>query len=279
MKTLIKTLLITAGVIFGILLLCCILLYLAQDKLIFFPRKYGSVSTEIVKRYEKLEFKTARNGRQLAYYAGPKDNLPKKLWILTGGNGSLALGWGLVVASASKQRPEYGFLLVEYPGYGDCQGKPSRIGIQGNMEGALSALAVFLKSDEQTLKSRSSFLGHSLGCAVALEAAAKWNRGEVIALSPFTSMKDMAARTVGGPLPNLVRHQWDNRVSILDISKLKSAEITIFHGTADQIIPVAMSRELAALSPTAVEFNQKSKLGHNNIVAELREELIARIIE
>jgi len=270
--------LITFAIIAGIILLAGAALYLGQDRLVFYPREYNLASAKaILSRYEKLEFPSEKNGRQTAYYMGPKNRLPEKFWIFTGGNGSLALDWDYVTAAAAKKNPGYGFLLVEYPGYGYGEGKPSRVGIQENMEGAVAFLADVLKTDAQKIKSRSSFLGHSLGCAVALEAAAKWKRGEVIVLSPFTSMKDMAALTVGGPLTSFVRNQWDNRTSIRAISKLKDARVVIFHGTDDRVIPVAMGRELAGLAPELVEFHKKSKLGHNDIVWNLRDELIARV--
>ncbi len=275
---LIKSLLITFAIIAGIVLLVCVALYLGQDRLVFFPGKYNGASAKaILNRYEKIEFTTEKNGRQIAFYIGEKDRLPDKLWIFTGGNGSLALDWDYLTTAASKKNPGYGFLLVEYPGYGYCEGKPSRVGIEENMEGAVASLARFLKTDAEKVKSRSGFLGHSLGCAVALEAAAKWESGEVIALSPFTSMRDMAARNVVGPLTNFVRNQWDNRASIRAISKLNDARVVIFHGTADRVIPVTMGEELAGLSPGLVELYKMSGLGHNDIVGSLRDELIARV--
>ncbi len=279
MKTYIKTLLITTVIIAGIVFIGLVIIYFLQDRLVFFPRKYGPDAIVIAQHYKKLEFETARNSWQFSYYLGPEDRLPKKLWILTGGNGSLALGWDFVSTPAAKKNPENGFLLVEYPGYGDCEGKPSRLGIQENMEGAVEALATFLQTDADQIKSRSSFLGHSLGCAVALEAAAKWKRGEVIAVSPFTSIKDMAGLTVSLPLFNLVRNRWDNRVSIETISKLDDAKITIFHGADDQVIPISMSGELAAPYPDTVSFITKNGMGHSDIVGKLRDELVKRIAE
>ncbi len=272
-----KTLLITAAIIIGIVFGGGLFLYLVQDKLVFFPRKYGVELAELEKHYHRLEYETERNGRQFSYYAGLEETIPEKLWILTGGNGSLALDWNMVVELALKLNPKHGYLLVEYPGYGDCEGKPSRVGIQENMEGAVYVLAAFLKTDANTVKSNSSFLGHSLGCAVALEATSEWGREEVIVVSPFTSMRDMAGLTVGGPLISLVRHQWDNQAAIKAISKRDKGNVTIFHGIADRVIPVTMSEELAAPFPESVTLIRKKGLGHNDIVYVLRDELARRM--
>jgi len=266
------------GVLIAIGFIVLVVLYFEQDRLIFHPRHYDpAASAEISRRYAKIEYRTQRNGRQFAYYRGPRNRVPEKLWILTGGNGSLALDWDFVSTPSAERNPLYGFLLVDYPGYGDCEGRPSRTGIQENMEGVILGLAAHLQTDPVSLKAHSSFLAHSLGCAVALETAAKWRRGEVIAVSPFTSMQGMARLTVVEPFPRLVRHRWDNVVAIQEISEVPGAEITVFHGMEDRVIPLSMSRELAGLFPGTVTLYPEPGMGHGDIVWKIRDELIRRI--
>ncbi len=257
-------------------LIGCTLLYFGQDRLLFFPRAYGKDAAALFERYEKLPFDIAGAGKQYAYYQGPGDVLPQKLWIVTGGNGALALGWDFVVAPALKQNSDHGYLLIEYPGYGENEGKPSRREIQNTIEGAAVALATHLGVEVETLKARSSFLGHSLGAAVALECAANWGRGEVIALAPFTSVKAMANRMVG-PLSFLSRHRWDNEASLIAIAGIDGARVMICHGANDEIVPVSMGRALKEEFPDIVTYFEYPNLSHNNIGYELREQLAKQL--
>lgn len=255
-------------------------LYFGQDRMIFFPRSYSENASLQLERYQKITFETAKNGPQMAYYLGPKDGVvPEKLWILTGGNGSLALHMDFLATPVCKQNPTMGCLLVDYPGYGVNAGKPSRKGIQEVMEGAITALASNFKIETDDLKLRTSFLGHSLGAAVALETAAHWNRSEVIAIAPFSSIKDMAKRTVGGPLSNLVRHRWDNVAAIQKITEQRDdATILIFHGARDRVVPVEMGRQLSKIAPDQTFYAEYPEFGHNEIGYELRQQLVARMI-
>ena len=70
--------------------------------------------------------------------------------------------------------------------------------------------------------------------------------------APFTSIADMA-RIVVGPVPMLsllLKHPWDNKQRIAAVlndavaRRPKGLRLTIVHGTADEICPVVMGREL-----------------------------------
>lgn len=252
------------------------ILYFLQDKLVFFPRKYETGDSQLAQGYKILEFSTDSNGSQRAYYRGPEKGLPEKLWLMTGGNGSLALEWEFIVRKASEKNPGNGYLLVEYPGYGMCSGSPSRTGIRQNVELAVQALAEVYACPAEELKRRTSFLGHSLGAAVALETAADWKRGEAVVLSPFTALKEMAARTVGRPLSHLARNRWDNRASLKRIAAMPDVKVLIFHGTKDRVIPFSMGKELAGIVPST-EFVAVEGAGHNDIVWEVRERLVEEL--
>jgi len=75
-----------------------------------------------------------------------------------------------------------------------------------------------------------------------------------VAISPFTTLREEAARVVGRQLARLLRENYDNRENLARIARYKpKTRIGIFHGTADQDIPVEMGRELACEFPF-VEF-------------------------
>src|SRR3954469_2507537 len=92
-----KLLKVTGRMIALVLLIVVVLLLLFQSRLIYFPRPYGSETLAGVEQRKgrALEFTTSQ-GRQVAFYLPPGDHAgtePVFLWIICGGNGSLALDY------------------------------------------------------------------------------------------------------------------------------------------------------------------------------------------
>ena len=89
-------------------------------------------------------------------------------------------------------------------------------------------------------------IGHSLGSAVAIDFAAHHRVQRVVAISPFTTLREEAGRLVGRPLSRLLIESYDNRAAIVELRRRNPAvKMAIFHGTQDNVIPVHMGRELA----------------------------------
>jgi hypothetical protein len=95
-----------------------------QSKLIYFPRPYGPGTTAEWQRNtagKPINFTTSQ-GKQRAFLQGDLTN-PRNLWIVCGGNGTVALDWSEWIAEHAPSEDAY--LLVDFPGYGDCEGAPS----------------------------------------------------------------------------------------------------------------------------------------------------------
>src|SRR6187401_2027982 len=99
-----------AAIALVLLLLSC------QSRLMYFPRPYGKASLWDLEQREgrQLEYTTSQ-GKQVAFYLPPRTDAasePAFLWIVSGGNGSLALDYS--------EEPMYwdalfGYLFVDYP--------------------------------------------------------------------------------------------------------------------------------------------------------------------
>lgn len=165
-----------------------------------------------------------------------------------------------------------GFLLIEYPGYGNCEGHPCSEAIQNSADMALAALATRLGMAAPDLEPRLQTLGHSLGCAAALGFASRHlGVSRVVLLAPFTSMEDMARRTVGWPLCFLLADNYDNRARVREIAaRTNPPELEILAGTNDSLIPFTMGRELAGLAPKIARFLPVEGAGHNDILDHTR---------
>ena len=157
-----------------------------------------------------------------------------------------------------------GHLLIEYPGFGDAEGQPSVAGINEAAEAAFVELARKLKVEPATLERDLRVYGISLGSGPALDFAVRHKVRCIVLVEPFTSLKSMARRIVGWPMNLLLRENFDNVRRLSQLSKSASRpEVFLFHGAKDDLIPVQMSRELAARfpfihyaeHPTATHFN------------------------
>ena len=242
--------------------------FLYQEKLIYFPSSYRPAELEGFAKVGgvTLDYETAE-GAQHAYYfskagAPAAKTLPERLWIVTGGNAARALGW--VGFFSAHGRPDEGYLLIDYPGYGANKGNPSPASIRESITAAVTAAAAHFGVAEKELTSRISVLGHSLGAAAALTTAIDHGAEKIVIVSPFTSMKDMAARTVGKSLSHILVHRFDNRASLRALED-KGIPVTIFHGENDTIVPTEMGKELAGMFPDWIKFVPVPDAGHNDI--------------
>jgi pimeloyl-ACP methyl ester carboxylesterase len=245
------------------------LVLLFQDRFIYFPLHYSSAQMEEAKMagVQEVRFRTSQ-GNQAAFFWRNEDSntgptAPQMIWLLFGGNGDVALAWIALIRPFAG--PRTGFLLIEYPGYGICEGKPNPQTILENSERALQSL---LEKKGWNLGAVTlGVLGHSLGGAAALQFAAKNPVRKILAVSTFTNMDDMVRAQIRIPLGNLLRHRFDNIASLKTIlSQAEVPEIEIIHGQADEIIPAKMGRALADLDPNRIRFSEIAGARHNDII-------------
>jgi uncharacterized protein len=253
------------------------ILFFGQHKIIWFPRSYGpAYKLALPKDAVELNYTTSQ-GKQCAFYLPPPASTsagPERIWVLFGGNGSLALDWTDFTAHDPDRRD--GFLLIDYPGYGRCEGTAEPANIEESSEMALGALAGRLQIKPGELESKLNVLGHSIGTGAALQFAAHHPVRQVVLLSPFTSLRDMARRTVGWPLCWLLRHNFDNRARLKELAARPAPpQVTIFHGTEDEVIPMKMGRALAAMFPKITTFHEVPGATHDSIVGDAETQIFS----
>ncbi len=250
------------------------LLLLFQTRLMYFPRGRDAVRLHEAAQHhaQPLEWTTSA-GRQSATYIPPAGSsagvLPARLWVVCAGNGSLSLD---LMADVLPWDPAAGFLFFDYPGYGGNEGKPSPASIRESAVAALTTLAASLHSTPTALAPRLGVIGHSLGSAAALIVAGEAGAKQAILFSPFTTMTEMGRRTVGWPLCLLNLHRYDNRAR-LDALDAAGARVLIIHGTEDEVIPVAMGRELAARHPQSTRFIEIPAAHHNDVLTAITDQV------
>lgn len=245
-------------------LLPLLLLISRQAKLIYFPRPYGGTTVadwQNTTHGRMVDFTTSE-GRQRAFLQGNLTS-PRNLWIVCAGNGSVALDWSDWLAAQAPREDAY--LLVDFPGYGDCEGSPTPERIRENVVSALPATARSLGWPEQAYPQRLRFLGHSLGAAACLAGAVPLDIQRGVLIAPFTSTMAMSRVMTGLPLGSLVWHRFDNAARLGELATRGPGKIIILHGSEDEAIPVEMSRELAASRKDLVLLREIPGGRHNTI--------------
>lgn len=249
------------------------LLLAFQRHLIYFPRDYDERSHRAaLDLLTRVEFESKGKPQTAFLFNEPEGEAPKKIWWCFGGNGALAAEW--LLSFHFIEAPGTAFVLFEYPGYGYNKGRANPKSIQRSIDDFQQLLTGRwgLTSDE--LNERSAVLGHSLGAAAGIEMAARHEIDEIVAISPFTTMKDMAKLVIGGALSNLLLHRFNNERPLDQIvSQSPNATIRIFHGVEDRQIPIEQGKSLANRHPDRIQFHPVEGAGHNDIISEIGDQL------
>jgi fermentation-respiration switch protein FrsA (DUF1100 family) len=154
--------------------------------------------------------------------------------IFAHGNGELADPW------ASRLEPfrDLGMavLIVEYPGYGRSEGRPSETSIRATFAAAYDHLT----ADPRVDRTRIVGFGESLGGAAVCLLARQRSVRALVLQSAFTSLAPFAAHFLAPAC--LLRDRFDN------IAALRGYDgpVLVIHGRADTIVPLEQGRELAA---------------------------------
>lgn len=264
MKRILRTTTLALGrsVLALVLLLAC-----CQNKIIYYPRGYDEAYVDS-KPVRPLTFNTAQ-GRQVAWVPNrPGTEIPAsgQVWLVFSGNGTRALE---MVDFMKEVLPDPADIavLVDYPGYGQCQGRPTPAHIQETTKAVVPAIAAYLHTTPKDLNPRLRVFGHSLGCAAALMAMNEHGIQRGVLIAPFTSMMDMARRTVGWPLCEVLHHRFDNVASLRALQKRGGCHLEVIHGSRDEVIPQVQGQTLARDFPDLITFHSADQGMHNHILS------------
>ena len=149
-------------------------------------------------------------------------------------------------------------MMADYEGYGLSSGAPSEAGCYATAD----AIYELLTSRRGIDPNRIVLAGRSLGAAVGIDLASRRPAGALIAISPFTSMREMARRAHPWRPAWLLRHHFDN------LSKMPSVGCPILFicGTEDDLVLPAMADALAATAKSTVGRLEIPSGNHRNIM-------------
>ncbi|MCZ6886938.1 MAG: alpha/beta hydrolase [Gammaproteobacteria bacterium] len=207
----------------------CALIFLAQDKLLFFPRS----QTYQIDSPDAEPIEIAAAGVTLrGWIVNPLSQGP--LVIYFGGNAEelSPLVRTFVPLDATT-------VLINYRGFGLSEGSPSQDALVGD------ARIIVQTMTQRFGKQRSLYLfGRSLGAGVAALAAATGSPDGLILLSPYRSVTHLARqRFPWAPVAWMLRHPFD----VESVVGTLPERILVIYATDDRVIPASESRALLAL--------------------------------
>ncbi len=226
----------------------CLLLYLLQDWMIFFPRPLAGEPT----------------GSHVERVSLQRDDVTLRGWIVKsqsegpllfyfGGNAEEVSGLANVFA-----RLDAVTVLMNYRGYGDSGGKPSAADLIEDAAAVVDGLRRRFGHDRPVV-----LFGRSLGSGIATLAARAEGIDGLIVLSPYRSIERIAKRRFPfAPVGWLLRHNIDATLAIEALPE----RILVLYATQDSVVPTSESRAFVSKlksEPQIVEFE-----GPHNIALE-----------
>lgn len=154
--------------------------------------------------------------------------------VFAHGNGELIEDWRSEMEMLA--RAGMNALLVEFPGYGHSQGKPSRATLRETFSLAFD----WLVAQDDVDADRIVAHGRSMGGGVAGDLALSRPVSALVLQSTFSSTGAMARESF---LPGfLVRDRFDNRRAVEEFS----GPVLLMHGIRDDVISFSHAETLAA---------------------------------
>lgn len=197
----------------------------------------------------------AADGVDLHGWWIPRPRARGTLLFCHGNTGSIAHQIGVL---RHLGRLRVNVLAFDYRGYGRSAGSPSERGLYLDVRAAFRFLTERLGQPASTV----ILFGHSLGGAVAIDAALDCPVAGVVAQSTFTHAR-AAARAVFPRLPVhwIARRQFHSLAKVGDLTMPK----LFIHGEADGTLPADLGRALFEAAGPPKELYLVPDGGHNDV--------------
>lgn len=236
----------------------CLLVYLTQERLIFFPRRLDERAALALERSypraESFELIAEDGVRLRGWLVGGSAHRPQPLVIYFGGNGE-EVSW---LVSEFSRASDWAALLVNYRGYGLSQGQPSEAMLYRD------ALALY---DRTTLRPdidsrRVIIMGRSLGTGVATYLASQRPVAGVVLVSPYDSLVQVAHGAYPFlPVDLLLRHRFASAARAPSIH----APLLALVAARDDVVRPERSRLLVQAWGGPAQLEMLDGVDHNTI--------------
>jgi uncharacterized protein len=231
----------------------CLVLFIFQEKLIFFPQKLEKEHQFIFEQpFEEVNIKSfdgiALNG--LLFKADTAQGL---VFYLHGNAGSLD-SWGEVAKTYTDLN--YDVFILDYRGYGKSGGK-----IKNQEQLYKDIQLVYDTLKEKYPEDKTIVLGYSIGTGLASKVASDNSPKLLILQAPYYSLSDLM-KHIFPVVPNFILKFKFRTDQFLGKCKIP---VFIFHGDKDEVIYYGSSLKLKKLYPDLITLITLPGQGHNGI--------------
>ena len=233
----------------------CLVLYVYQEKLIFFPQKLlADYKFHFTQNFEEVWVENKAEDEILhALWFKSKNKLSKQVVLYFHGNGGSLEGWGSVAKDFTMLG--YDVFMIDYRGYGKSRGKISQKILFKDAQKALQFVKKHYAEQNITL------LGRSIGTGIASELATTCGAKRLILETPYYNFPSLVQYHVPFlPTSWLLRYSFRSDLFLPKIT----CPVYIFHGTDDATIPYKFGQKLAATIPKD-RFITITAGNHNNL--------------
>lgn len=248
-------------IVLGAALGLSILLFLAQDRLIFLrqpappdrPQAPGLAIAEV--EIAVSDGLSLRGWLARPASATTSDRLP--LAIYFGGNAEEVSG----MATLAGRFPGWAWLAVNYRGYGGNPGDPSESALFSDALALYDWAATRADVDPQGIAA----VGRSLGSGVAVYLASERLLSCVVLISPYDSLRAVAQRHYPyAPVSLLLRHPFDSASRAGRIA----APMLLLAAERDSVVPVSHARALFETWGGPKTWREIPRADHNDLDAD-----------
>ncbi len=220
--------------------LICLILYVYQERFIFFPEKLAdNYKFHFTQNFEEvwIENKAENNKLHALWFKSEKQLSQHVVLYFHGNSGSLS-SWGSVAEDFIPLG--YDVFVIDYRGYGKSKGNMSQETLFEDAQKALEFVKKHYAEQDITL------LGRSIGTGIAAQLATTCHAKRLILETPYYNFPDLVGHHIPFlPTSWLLRYSFRSDLFLPKIT----CPVYIFHGTNDATIPYKFGEKLAGKLP------------------------------
>jgi pimeloyl-ACP methyl ester carboxylesterase len=230
------------------------IVYLRQDKLLYFPDKYSLDSATARARMVGFRIWPENTPHYHGFVQADAARITKGVILLCHGNAGAALDRSFYAKDLAHLG--YRLILFEYPGYGARSGEPREAAF-------VSAAVAAARSALEEFGGPLYLFGESLGSGVASAVAGSGQVpvAGVVLITPWDTLPDMA-QSMYWYLPArwMTKDKYDN---IRNLGKYRGS-VAVVVAEGDEIIPPERGRRVFERFSSRKKFWSLARVGHNN---------------
>jgi len=240
-------------IMLAIYVLVCGLLYIFQEKIIFFPEKLGKdYPFQFDQKFEERDI-NADDGILLNGLLFKADSSKGLIFYLHGNAGSLS-SWGDVAKTYTDLN--YDVFILDYRGYGKSEGV-----INGQQQFYRDIQTVYEELKKEYSEDKIIVLGYSIGTGAASKIASENEPKLLILQAPYYSLTDIMRHTYSIIPTFILKYKFETNKHLKDCKM----PVVLFHGDQDEVIYYGSSLKLKDEFKATDKLITLSGQGHNGM--------------